>query len=265
MVIMSKFMTVRERGPIFTEYLESNGAQWIDTKLIGQNGIAVEGAFMANSLDNAQIIGCYKPSRYYPLAIQSGKIALGYSTSWYSSSITVQTGKKYEFAVAISANTQKVSIDGVEVISATNTGNITTTPAMYLFAFNDSDLYADGFFKGRLYPIKFRLNGELVRDYRPCYDKEGVPAMYDMVSKTYSYLDGSGGPVVEMTFTVNGTSFTAEQGVTWRTFVNSSYNPGDFTVDTSGVRYGSSLVRDSSGNAVSADAVIISGHVYKTA
>ena len=70
--------------------------------------------------------------------------------------------------------------------------------------------------------------------------------------------------VSEITFTINGTAYTAEQGVTWRTFVNSSYNPGNFSVDTSGVRYGSSLVRDSSGNAVSADAVIISGHAYKT-
>lgn len=173
------------------EYIESTGSQYIDTGVIGRNGLSIEGAFMANSLENAKIMGCYSPGRFYPLAFNDGVLALGYDSSWYNSTKTIQAGIKYNFAVSITANRQTVSIDGETCISGANTGNITTNVNMYLCAFNDSDLYPDGYFKGRIYPTKFKLNGTLVRDYIPCIDANGDANLWDDVNETLAEKVGT--------------------------------------------------------------------------
>ena len=85
---------------------------------------------------------------------------------------------------------------------------------------------------------RMKDNGVLVREMWPCYDPDGVPAMYDRVEGKYHYNAGTGdfeagsdeesGDSGKITFTIAGVSYQAEVGMTWVEWVNSSYNTDSF-------------------------------------
>lgn len=72
-----------------------------------------------------------------------------------------------------------------------------------------------------------------------------------------------------ITFTINSTSYQAEEGMTWGDWVNSSYNTGGFVLNT---RYENTIATDntfgwlvntSSGQNVYATTAIVAGHQYR--
>ena len=44
----------------------------------------------------------------------------------------------------------------------------------------------------KLFSCQIYDNGTLIRDYLPCLDKDGVACLYDKVSETYFYNQGTG-------------------------------------------------------------------------
>lgn len=71
-------------------------------------------------------------------------------------------------------------------------------------------------------------------------------------------------PVKKISFTIAGTSYQAEEGMTWGEWVASSYNTGGFTVDSSGIyqRSSDSYVQTSSYKLVASSETITSGYGY---
>ena len=51
----------------------------------------------------------------------------------------------------------------------------------------------------------------------------------------YDFSDDEGSNLI--TFTVNGISYQAEEGMTWGDFINSEYNDGNFTSSNNRVKY----------------------------
>ena len=70
----------------------------------------------------------------------------------------------------------------------------TTFPAdarnLYLFARNSP--YVDGYAYMKLYSCAMYDGGVKIRDFKPCLDADGVPCLYDLISKTAFYNQGSG-------------------------------------------------------------------------
>lgn len=62
-------------------------------------------------------------------------------------------------------------------------------------------------------------------------------------------------------FTVDGTSYQAEEGMTWQDFVDSSYNDGDVVINKGYVNYGGARI-DNEGSTVLASDVIVNGCTY---
>lgn len=77
------------------------------------------------------------------------------------------------------------------------------------------------------------------------------------------------GSVTLITFTINGTSYQAEEGMTWGEWVNSSYNTGGFVINTG---YENTIATDNTfsqlvygnGSGIYATTTIIAGNQYST-
>ena len=95
----------------------------------------------------------------------------------------INTDKIY--IVTLSGTEMKAELaDGTAVFSKTfSVSDFTSTVTMALFKakpFNNG-------FQGRIYSCKHYNNGKLIQDFVPCLDTEGVPCMFDLVSrKSYS-------------------------------------------------------------------------------
>lgn len=67
-----------------------------------------------------------------------------------------------------------------------------------------------------------------------------------------------------ISFTIDGTSFTAEEGMTWLDFVDSKYNDGDVVINKGYVNYDGARI-DNEGSTVLASDVIVNGGTYNRA
>ena len=70
----------------------------------------------------------------------------------------------------------------------------TTFPAdarnLWLFVRNSPSV--DGYARMKLYSCAMYDGGVKIRDFKPCLDADGVPCLYDLISKTAFYNQGSG-------------------------------------------------------------------------
>lgn len=94
------------------------------------------------------------------------------------------------YIVTLSGTEMKAELeDGTVVFSKTfSVPDFTSTVTMALFKakpFNNG-------FHGRIYSCKHYSGDELIQDFVPCLDSDGVPCMYDLVSKTAFYNQGTG-------------------------------------------------------------------------
>lgn len=65
-------------------------------------------------------------------------------------------------------------------------------------------------------------------------------------------------------FTVEGTPYQAEEGMTWQEFVDSNYNDGHVTINKSYVKYDGATI-DNGGSFALASDVIVNGGTYNRA
>ena len=94
------------------------------------------------------------------------------------------------YIVTLSGTEMKAELaDGTAVFSKTfSVSDFTSTVTMALFKakpFNNG-------FQGRIYSCKHYNNGKLIQDFVPCLDTEGVPCMFDLVSRKSFYNKGNG-------------------------------------------------------------------------
>ena len=95
------------------------------------------------------------------------------------------------YIVTLSGTEMKAELeDGTAVFSTTfSVNDFTSTMTMTLFrAKNVSGSY----FQGRIYSCKHYNGNELIQDFVPCLDTNGVPCMFDLVSRKSFYNKGSG-------------------------------------------------------------------------
>lgn len=181
------------------DYLQSTGTQWIEmgvapnqnTKVVlkikinkfnGINGFSLIGSRKdTNSNDQfTTYLDEYGGSRF--LFRMDGQTQ---AISWTG----LTTDKIY--IVTLSGTEMKAELeDGTTVFSKTfSVSDFTSTVTMALFrAKNVTGIY----FPGRIYSCKHYSGDELIQDFVPCLDTEGVPCMFDFVSRNSFYNVGTG-------------------------------------------------------------------------
>lgn len=66
------------------------------------------------------------------------------------------------------------------------------TVSFPIFAYTNNSGGYQGYANFEVQNYRISVNGDVVRDYRPCYDPDGVACLYDEVSKEYYYNTGTG-------------------------------------------------------------------------
>ena len=88
-------------------------------------------------------------------------------------------------------NANTFTIDGGTATTFT-AGTWTQKVTYPLFCYRGNNGGNSGYIKMRLYSCQIYNNRTLVRDFRPCYDPDGVACLYDEVTETYFYNKGTG-------------------------------------------------------------------------
>jgi hypothetical protein len=235
---MSAFFTRRGKAAErvnYVGYIESSGSQYIDAEFQpNQNTRVVMDVQNVNASNqsNRWFFGCRGgSSRKFDICLY------GSTTTYYDA----YASKNVTYTVTdvrhlIDKNKNVTLLDGV-VVATFDASTFATGQNLYLLALNNAGTLTNQV-SARLYSCQIYDNDVLVRDMWPCYDPDGVACLYDKVEGKYYYNAGTGefgvgesasGESKQITFTVDGTAYTAEEGMTWAQWVNSSYNTAGFT------------------------------------
>ena len=185
-------------GYTAVNYLQSSGTQWIEMGVApNQNTKAVlkikinkftdEGATLIGSRTDVNsddqfttYLDDYGGTRF--LFRMDGQPE---AISWKG----LTTDKIY--IVTLSGTEMKAELeDGTAVFSKTfSVNDFTSTVTMALFRTKN---VSGDCFQGRIYSCKHYSGDELIQDFQPCLNTNGVPCMFDLVSQKPFYNVGTG-------------------------------------------------------------------------
>ena len=181
-----------ESGVDYVDCLIGDGASYIDTGMTIQRDYKIEVTFMSTinnvGSTHSAIFGVGTPTYYsydfnppgISLWLESnalkyrnnGTTTVSYDASWYN--------KKY--TQEIIAGDKVANVNNLLLFTVNNADKVITT-SPYAIASNCL----------KIYDFKIYNNqGTLIQHLKPCLDTEGIPCMYDEVSKQYFYNQGTG-------------------------------------------------------------------------
>lgn len=177
-------------GVNYVEYIESDGTQYIDTgfKPKYNTRVVVDVAEVATEsyLFGARDTDSTTATKQYGLYYNASKnMRSDYFGTNASLAVADASGR-----ATIDKNGNVVSLYGSTITNTAVTSGETSYP-LWLFAVNNVGS-AKAIATMKLYSCQIYDNGTLVRDYRPALDPDGVPCLYEKVSKTYYYNKGTG-------------------------------------------------------------------------
>ena len=188
------------------EYLESTGTQYIDTGYVHNTNsrlslsvkigrpaqyISGEKAIITNSRNSARI--------GFGIFYNNGLIRC-FNAPWTSENINAQDTNMLSDTIIING---WFGSDGFycDFANSPKTGNEYNTQSSFsILLFSRWELESEYNFPGKIYYAKIYENNNLVRDFVPVLDDNGIPCMYDKVTQQFFYNQGTGnfiaGPVI---------------------------------------------------------------------
>jgi len=187
-------------GYTAVDYLQSSGAQWIEMGVApNQNTKAVLKIKINdfNSVMGGSLIGSRtdlnSDDQFFTYLDDSGGTRFLFRVDGQTKAISwkgLTTDKIY--IVTLSGTEMKAELeDGTAVFSKTfSVPDFTSTVTMALFKSKSDNI--DKGFRGRIYSCKHYSGDELIQDFVPYLDTNGVPCMFDLVSRKSFYNKGNG-------------------------------------------------------------------------
>ena len=183
------------------EYIQTSGSQRIDTGVKSSASIGLSADFcFTDTRSNQNLAQAYDGSgKYYQLMVLmlsswgSPDGSVWFLCSYRNTSQYFKKADTDRHVYHFNADGQyTVEMDGIQYAKADPSQ--TTFPAdarnLYLFARNSPSV--DGYAHMKLYSCAMYDGGVKIRDFKPCLDADGVPCLYDLISKTAFYNQGSG-------------------------------------------------------------------------
>lgn len=181
------------------EYIQTSGSQRIDTgvKSSASVGLSADFCFVdASFIQNlATVYDSYKNYQLMVLAISSygspdGAVwfVCGYSAIQYFKK--ADTDRHIYYFNADGQYT--VEMDGIQYKKAAPSKTTFPADARNLWLFVRNSPSVDGYARMKLYSCAMYDGGVKIRDFKPCLDADDVPCLYDLISKTAFYNQGSG-------------------------------------------------------------------------
>lgn len=195
------------------EYLQSTGAEFIDTGVyINQNTrIVIDFEVLEGNTSQAHICSV-RTNGGTPLS------TLYYNTNGtYGTRIGTTAVKSFSAINGVGRhvfdrNGATISVDnGLETLTSADLTEFSIEQSLPIFCRNDGTAY-NGFIIGRVYSCKIYDNGELVRDFVPCADANGIGFLLEQISGARYYNAGNGSFVLgnEITTAFFSTSVIGE-------------------------------------------------------
>lgn len=191
------------------EYLEGDGKQWIDTGFSFDYSKDTVFSAEAMSLSDGRtiIMGNYYDANYRCFAIEfggssnshvgagRGYIMIKKSGALDMWSANADINVKRSISLSFTASNRKavLEFDGATAKTGTVTAgtiSLKNTTRMFIDARTTNLSYIQ--YPLRIYNAQIKQSGELVRDFIPVIDKEGVACMYDKVNGEFYYNKGTG-------------------------------------------------------------------------
>lgn len=187
-------------GYTAVDYLQSSGEQWIEMGVApNQNTKAVLKIKINdfNEIHGSSLIGSRTDINSndqfftYLDGVSGGRFLFRVDGQAQAISWTGLTTDKI-YIVTLSGTEMKAELeDGTAVFSRTfSVPDFTSTVTMALFKSKPLELNRG--FRGRIYSCKHYSGDELIQDFVPCLDTEGVPCMFDLASQKPFYNVGTG-------------------------------------------------------------------------
>ena len=181
------------------EYIQTSGSQRIDTGVKASASIGMSADFClvdASIIQNLTTV--YDPYKNYQLMVlaasSSGSpdgavwFVCGYNAIQYFKKADTDR-HVYHF----NADGQyTVEMDGIQYKKADPSQTTFPADARNLWLFVRNSPYVDGYARMKLYSCAMYDGGRKIRDFKPCLDADGVPCLYDLISKTAFYNQGTG-------------------------------------------------------------------------
>ena len=187
-------------GYTAVNYLQSSGAQWINTEYILQSSDTVElkaEYVRRGSLKYTTAFLCGS-DRWFNVDFSISEDTEGYGIRDVFGPLITRSGVipevGTEFVVVSSISLLRVVVG--ETITEISKKAQTYTPVnfpVYLFTTNRNNNAFDRAFIGKIYYAKItNSQGEMTLNCIPCLDADGVPCLYDLISKKALYNIGTG-------------------------------------------------------------------------
>ena len=193
--IMSSTKDILPEGYTKVDYLQSSGTQWIDmgiapdqntkvilkilaTNLNGSSGVSLIGSRSSNNSSD-QFFTYISADQGFLFRVDGDKAPSAFTK------FKVNT----LYTITLSASRFLVYDNGNRVLAMyLSSSDFTSTVTMALFR---AKPFSMGFI-GNIYVCKHYNNDHLIQHFVPCLDSDGIPCMYDLVSKTAFYNQGTG-------------------------------------------------------------------------
>lgn len=187
-------------GYTAVDYLQSSGAQWINTEYILQSSDTVElkaEYAQKGSLNYSTAYLCGS-DKWFGVDFNISEDIEGYGIRDVFGAVITRSRVipeiGTEFVVVSSISLLRVVVG--ETITEIPKGAQTYTPLnwpVYLFTTNRNKTAYGAAFIGKIYYAKITNGqGEMTLNCIPCLDTEGVPCMFDLVSRKSFYNKGNG-------------------------------------------------------------------------
>lgn len=193
--IMSSTKDILPDGYTKVDHLQSSGTQWIDmgiapdqntkvilkvlaTNLNGSSGVSLIGSRSSNNSSD-QFFTYISADQGFLFRVDGDEAPSAFTN------FKVNT----LYTITLSASRFLVYDNGNRVLAMyLSSSDFTSTVTMALFR---AKPFSMGFI-GNIYVCKHYNNDHLIQHFVPCLDSDGIPCMYDLVSKTAFYNQGTG-------------------------------------------------------------------------
>lgn len=184
------------------EYIESTGTQYLDTGWYPTSNefsslkFVLDATFSTANSNGWAVSGIGAGGYYFHTGLNSNRqIVYGSGTADTSTGITYSE-KRAVFEVDYKNKTMVVTeVDsGTVLVNQSITVNTPTASSgkFYLFAYANTSNTTGVPYTGTIYSFKGYKNNELIYDFIPVKDANGVVCMFDRITETFIYNQGTG-------------------------------------------------------------------------
>lgn len=187
-------------GYTAVDYIQTSGSQRIDTGVKSSASVGLSADFcFVDARSNQNLAQTYSDSEHYLLMVlmisswNSPDGAVWFVCGYLSTNQYFKRADTDRHTYRFNADGQyTVEMDGIQYKKADPSQTTFPADARNLWLFVRNSPYVDGFARMKLYSCAMYDGGRKIRDFKPCLDADGVPCLYDLISKTAFYNQGTG-------------------------------------------------------------------------